>query len=401
MGMWAMWVFAVLWNAVSAPILFVIGDEIDKGNYLVLLGLLFPLVGVFLIGLAWRSTREWQRFGVIELQLAPFPGSIGGHVGGSLLVRNIREHNAAFKVQLECVYSYVSGSGKNRSRREDIKWAKEGLARVEPTVDGVHLKFRFDVPDNLPEADIEQKGAYHFWRLKVSAELPGTDLHREHNIPVFRTHSKSQFIRHDISAQVEQQRERQADDIRAALERGKLEQTALHRVLKYSTHGNGISFHYPMFRNKVLILIALIFGAGFGFAAYSINQEFFHEQGVWRYFMLVFSLPFALVGLVGSIAALYLAFNNLTVDIAGKKIRAVRRLLFFPLQSSVVELHEIRDLQIKSSGSTGQGVAKIEHYKIIVHTVDGRKVTVAEDIDDKDLASQFKEFILEKLRYSY
>jgi len=399
--MWVLWGFAIFWNAVSAPILFAIGDEFHKGNHLILIALLFPLVGVFLIGMAWRSTREWRRFGIVELQLDPFPGSIGGNVGGTLLIRNIQSHNPACKVELQCVYTYVSGSGKNRSRREDIKWAEAGLARVEALADGVRLKFRFDVPDNLPEADLKQQGAYHFWRLKVSVDFPGVDLHRDYNIPVFRTHSESQFIEHNISAQVEEKRERKAEDIRAALERGKLEQTALHRALKYTSHSNGFSLYFPMFRNKILILIALFFGAAFSFAAYSINQDFFDHQGMWRYFMLAFSMPFALVGLSGGIAAFYLAFNNLSVDIAGKKIKAVRRLFVFPVRSRVVSLHEIRDLQIKSSGSTGQGSSKTEHYKVIIDTVDGGKVTVAENIDGKDLANQFKDFIYDKIRYSY
>lgn len=399
-SMIAMWVFAVLWCAITTPILFVIEDEINKANYPALIALMFPVAGFFLIRHAWRMMREWQRFGVIELEMDPFPGSIGGHVGGIMVLNNIYERNAKYKVELECVYSYVSGSGKNRSRRENIKWAEGGVAKVESAAKGVRLKFRFDVPEDLPEADIDQKGDYYFWRFKVSADIPGVDLQRQYNIPVFNTQVESRNIRHDISAQAEQAREEQAHETQAAIDRGNLDSTALARVLRYQDTGNKISFYYPMFRNKILTLFALVFGAGFSFAAYSINGSF-GSEGVMGLVMLLFSVPFALVGLIGSVAAIYLPFNNLSVVLAGKKIKAIRRFLFIPVKHDVVDINEIEAMEIKSSGSTGQGTSKINHYKVIVNTSNNKKITIAEDIDGKDLANQFKDFIYKKLNYSY
>ena len=141
-GLYFIWVFAIVWNAISSPILFVLEDEINQQNYAALFGLLFPLVGVILLVVAWKMTRAWRRFGVIELELDPFPGSIGGHVGGSLHLTKLRDSRSAFKVELECVYSYVSGSGDDRSTRETIKWAEQGLAKTESTGRG------YSVPSN-------------------------------------------------------------------------------------------------------------------------------------------------------------------------------------------------------------------------------------------------------------
>ena len=399
-SMMGMWVFAVFWNGISTPILFVIDDEINKANYPVLVALLFPLAGLFLIRHAWRLTREWNRFGVVELEMDPFPGSIGGHMGGRIMLKNIFEYSAEYKVELECVYSYMSGSGDNRSRRENIKWAEDGAAKVESVAEGVRLKFRFDVPDNLPEADIEQKGDYYFWRFKVSANIPGVDLQRQYNIPVFNTRAESRNIRHDISAQAEKAREDQAIATQSALDQGDLDKTALAHVLRYKVRGNKMSFYYPMFRNKVLTLIALVFGGGFSFAAFSINGGF-GSGGAWGIAMLIFSLPFALVGLIGTVAAIYLPLNNLSVVLAGRKIKAIRRLLFLPVKYDVVDINEIKAMEIKTSGSTGQGTSKINHYKVIVKTNNNKKITIAEDIDGKDLADQFKDFIYKKLNYSY
>ena len=81
-AMWGAWVFAIFWNAISSFMPFLAYREItENGNYIVLIMLLFPLVGISLLAWAVRRTLEWRRFGPAPVTLDPFPGSIGGHVG--------------------------------------------------------------------------------------------------------------------------------------------------------------------------------------------------------------------------------------------------------------------------------------------------------------------------------
>ena len=400
-SMWSLWFFAIIWNAISSPVLFfALEDELKKGNYAVLIALLFPLVGLFLIKKAWDATQEWNRFGVIGLEMDPFPGSIGGHVGGVLHVKNVDAFDAKYKVELECVYTYMSGSGDNRSRKENIKWFESGFARVAPTMDGIEIRFRFDVPDDLPESDVEQTGDYSFWRLKVSAEIPGIDLEREYNIPVYRTAAGSSYVQHNISAQVEEINKEKAEELRSDFAQGDLLNTALARSLRFKDRDNKLSFYYPMFRNKVLTVFALFFGIAFSFATYSINDSF-GSGGMMSIVMLVFSIPFALVGLLASLAAIYLPFNTLSISLAERKIKAIRSLFFIPIQRNIISIDDIKEMEIKSSGSTGQGAKQVKHYKIIVHTTDNHKITIAEGIDGMELAKQFKEFIYERLSMTH
>jgi len=77
MAMWGAWIFAAFWNLISAPLPFLLYREVvDKGNYLALIGLLFPLVGIGLLVWAIKRTREWTRFGATPVVLDPFPGSM-------------------------------------------------------------------------------------------------------------------------------------------------------------------------------------------------------------------------------------------------------------------------------------------------------------------------------------
>ncbi len=394
------WGFAIFWNAVSTPVVFVIPDELARQNYAVLLILLFPLVGLFLVYKALQRTLEYRRFGKLPLHLDPYPGAIGGHVGGSIQVRNLDYRQAAeaetLAVTLECVYSYVSGSGKNRSRRESIKWAERGRPRIDKAIEGVNLSFRFDVPDNLPEADVEQSGAYHFWRLGVHAEIPGIDLDRQYNIPVFATGDRSRSVGHDISAQFDAERKKRAEAAGLAIASGRFDIDGLSRALRLRQEGNSIHLRFPMFRNRILTLFAAVFAGGFGFASYNIGGMI-GDGGLFGIFMLIFGIPFFVVALLAAMATVYLPLNNLSVSIRPGEVSVLRRLLVIPVYRRRLERGEISRLGIKRSGSTGQGIDKIEHYKIFATDRQGRKVTIAEDIDGENVAEHFRDYLARRI----
>ena len=396
------WVFAIFWNVFSLTIaLITLPRELEKGNYAALAILLFVAVGAFLLYLAMKPTLEYRRFGQVLFEMDPYPGAIGGNVGGHLRVARLNyatavEPGSLLLVRLECVYTYMTGSGKERKRSETIKWAEEGKPQIENIGQGVKLAFRFDPPADLPEADVEQDDAYYFWRLTVTAKIRGVDLDRKYNIPVFKTGETSRFVRHDISEAVAERKQQQSDAVKASIARGDFNIPGLTRAMRFSQQGNEMNLVFPMFRNKVLIVFASIFAVGFGFASIMITRDA-ADQDVFGFFNALFVLPFILVAVLASIGAIYLMFNNLHVHINSDGVSILRCLLFIPIVQRQLTKSDISYLSIKRTGSTGQGVNMVEHFKVVLHDKARKTVTIAEDIDGKDVAGHFRDYLAQRL----
>ena len=104
-----------------------------------------------------------------------------------------------------------------------------------------------------------------------------------------------------------------------------------------------------------------------------------------------------LVAIVASLATIYLPLNNLRVRIARNDITVLRRLLFVPIFHRRLRVSDLSHLSIKRSGSTGQGVDKVRHFKVLAHDRRGGRVTLAEDIDGEDVAGHFRDYLARHL----
>ena len=202
------WGFAIFWNAISSLILFILVEEIlEENNYFILIALIFPLIGAGLIIQAVRKTLEWKKFGKIPVILDPFPGSIGGQVGGTIELPHSYSMGTQFTVTLSNIYSHKSGNSKNRKQSEKIIWQDTAIAYTESGLYGTRIVFRFDVPEGLNASDalkdssnsylcklnlkatgiLRNNSNYYLWRLNLKATLPGVDIDRNYEIPVYPT----------------------------------------------------------------------------------------------------------------------------------------------------------------------------------------------------------------------
>jgi hypothetical protein len=269
--MWASWGFATFWNLISAPLPFLIYTEVtEKNNLPALLGLVFPLVGIGLITWAVKSTLEWNRFGPAPVTLDPFPGSIGGHVGGTIDVNLPYDATTKFSLTLTNLRSYVSGSGKNRSRKESAEWQDTQVAHTSAGVKGSRLSFRFTVPEGLEESAADQsEDSYYLWRLNVKADLPGVDIDRDYEIPVYATGESSVQL---SEFKIEQ----------AQSEQNKIDVAVIENLVNLNYGAGGRAMRFPMGRNLLSGFSGLIFGAIFAGAGwYLIKYESHREPSVY------------------------------------------------------------------------------------------------------------------------
>ena len=377
MAMWAAWGFAAFWNLISSVTPFIAYREVvEKQNYIALVALLFPLVGIGLVAWAVRRTLEWRRFGPAPVTLDPFPGSIGGHVGGTIDLNLPFDPDHRFELTLTNVHHYVSGSGKNRSRKEKSLWQDTQIAHTELGSKGTRLTFRFDVPEGQAETDAAAEGDSHdAWRLNLKADLPGADLDRDYDIPVYATATQSRLL---SDRAVQQSRQ----------ELGLVAEERIRDAVNVRHGATGKSMLYPMGRNLGSSIGGFIVGAVFAAAGWYLVVE----EG-----QRIFGSIFGGVGGLIAVATLYMMLNSLEVSRHGAGVTAVRRVLGIPVSRKTMQFHEFDRFIKNSSFQTQSGGKHVMHYSIYALDRQGNKMTVGEGFKGESEANAAIELISHEL----
>jgi FtsH-binding integral membrane protein len=363
-GMWVIWAFTALWNLISSPILFIFPGELTKGNHAILIALLFPLVGLGAIAYAIKRTLEWRRFGVTPLQLDPFPGSIGGDVGGSIRINHSLPHDAIAKVQLSCMYVYTRNSGNESETARNVEWQDQQEVRIEPDTNGSIIRFRLTTPDNLPDSEVKAM-PYYEWVLQVSCALPGVDLDRGFVIPVFKTNISRQSTRlykaaANLSSNV----------------------SVPPSIMQVSHTGNGLRLHFPLFHARVPGIALTAVGAVFiGFILLFTIGAARNQPPTFFYFV------FGGIGSLAFLTGLYFLGNSLTVVANLMGIAVTRRILGLALNKRIPSAN-IRSIDVAKGVQTTQGIKSVAYYSVKAHTRDGKKITVAESLAGISAAEQ-------------
>lgn len=375
--MYFTWGFAAFWNLISAPLPFVVFREVTKSeNYIALVGLLFPLVGIGLLTWAVRRTMEWRRFGPAPIMLDPFPGSIGGHVGGTVDVKLPYDSNVRFSLTLTSLYSYMSGSGKDRSRKTSAKWQDTQIAHVTAGARGTRLEFRFDVPDDLNESDADQSDdQYYLWQLNLKAELPGADIDRDYEIPVYVTRQHSQQLS-NFSIDNARSKQRQID----------LE--IIQKMVRMDIGVDGRSILYPAGRNLGSGFAGVLFGAIFTATGWYLLTS------ASQLFM---AMIFGGIGSLVLVFSLYFALNSLQVIAGGSEIRSIRRVLGVAIKQSRMSRSNIVRIDKKKSSTTQSGARHVVRYTLWALDRQGQKMVVGEGFKGASQASAATAFIAREL----
>jgi hypothetical protein len=186
------------------------------------------------------------------------------------------------------------------------------------------------VPDGL-RASEEPSNSYHLWRLNVHGDMPGVDLQRSFEIPVYPGREKSRHIA-TLSSQHLPYGHVQAD---------------VAALVPLTQIGNRVDIHYPMLRKPLnalgLILLGDIFNGSSAFLWHRAVQDGFP--------LYIMSGIFHFVGGLIVLWGLYALFNSLHVQFDGRSTTAVRRILGIQVGNKTVTYPLIHAMEIKHNGS--------------------------------------------------
>jgi hypothetical protein len=188
-GVVGMWIFALFWNGISAPVAwaFLTGKIRDKAAFV---ALLFPLVGLGLLGAAIYLTVRARKYGRARFVPSSLPGVIGGYLGGVIEVPARVVLEAKARLSLKCIRRETRGSGKNRRTTENVLWEREERIAHEKWMTGVggtRIPVLFYIPAECVATDGSDRNNEIVWRLAAEAATPGVDFAVRFVVPVFVT----------------------------------------------------------------------------------------------------------------------------------------------------------------------------------------------------------------------
>ena len=363
------WVFAIFWNLISAPLLFVIPREVlEKQNYLGLIGLLFPVVGVGLLYWAARATARWKKFGSSVFEMAAVPGVIGGRLSGTIQTNFVTAPQDGCHLKLTSLRRR-RGRGKNSSTTEKILWQEEqtiSRERLRPAYRGTSIPVDFRIPYECDETNETNYYDQIIWRLEADAEVAGVDYKTQFETPVFKTAESCPA---------------EADEESAA------------------GYGPAAATPFGPTRSSIEVRPSALGGTEYYFgaarnvgAAVSLTVFLFIWMGaIWLQLYLGAPLFFPIIcGLLGAILLLFvidLWFSSTCVVIESGMVKIKRTTLGIG-GTKRIRCSDISDVQIKigmQQGQTATQSAKA-YYDIKIHRKNGKKVSAGRNLRDKSEA---------------
>lgn len=157
------WIFTFFWNVISFPIALIAVPEIWRsGEWLGLLVLIFPAIGLLLLWAAISSTIRMIRRGPASLVLASQEPRMGLPVSGHITFPRGVKRGDHFRAKLS---AHVKGENSSTTTQA---WSKDASVHAIDAPDGVRVNFRFDVPSRLPTALVDHEDYEDLiWRLEL------------------------------------------------------------------------------------------------------------------------------------------------------------------------------------------------------------------------------------------
>lgn len=376
------WLLAIFWNALTWTAIFLGGENILKAfdeNPVFYFFALFPVIGVWVVYRAIAQTLAWKKFGKTPLVMDPFPGHLGGSVGGYVDVPVAYDLNHQVKISLSCLHHYWRKSGGDNEKTTDAVWQDSIIIRPEPAINKTRIQFSFSPTAELPESQPDGTDTY-VWEVHIYFPLVGHDFDRKFVLPVIKATeqeiiSASRFTKISL------------EHVNRVVKSGKT------RVPKITRSATSTDFYYPLLRNKGLGFGLIIVGLLLGGFSWFMQQQFSDFMPMTS--LLMFGM-IALITTALSLLGCYMLLHSISVDVSPGGIDIKHKLLGFRFGDKI-DVESIADIVKHKSGSTRGGKSTRVWYSLKVIEKNGQESTVGDSLEGSSYAESIRNKMIEKL----
>lgn len=181
-----LWVATIVLNFMSTiPFVrsLVIADATTPQR--VILGV-FSIFGIAVAVFAVRATIRWYRFGQSLCCIETKAGVLGQSISGKIRTQNQIAAEGDFKVRIQCIETYSTGSGKNRKTHTNVRWEQEQLVPHGGKNSIMGIPFSFKLPTQIPETGDQLSRGDIDWQINIHAPVKGVDYAARFIVPVFK-----------------------------------------------------------------------------------------------------------------------------------------------------------------------------------------------------------------------
>jgi hypothetical protein len=352
-----LWIFVVFWCGASAVIsLAVLPQQLHQGNHSALIALIFPVIGLAMIGFALNTTLAWRKFGQSIFEMAAVPAVTGGTLEGEIQVKIKLQPQHGLHLRLSCVRRTTTGSGNNRSTAEKIlwqdeKWLRADLPQTDLNATGIPIFFK--LPDNLPESTASLGDGIH-WKLEAAASLRGPNFHAAFEVPVFKLPQAP-----EISEDPTTQYQMSLDEVRKQI----------HSKIRVNDLPDGKEFIFPAARNP---------GFASGASIFCLIWTGIVALLVWKHAPFLFPFVFGVIDLLMTAFVFDLWFRRSRVVVNPDGVTVQKAWLAFKKEQRL-QTGEIKNITSDVGATAGHAA----YHDLKIQTRTGRNITAASNLASK------------------
>jgi hypothetical protein len=384
-GLWlvAIFVDAIVFTVAAANLPKLLRASDPKA----LVPLLFCVAAIILTGAAVRVSIRRKRFGQTYFQFASLPFSPGRPLKGAIHLRFNTDARHGIDLKLSCVRQITTGSGKERSTYQTVLWQTDKNVPQELLTPGpmgdATIPVEFSIPADAYESNHDEPNDQVLWLLHAQADVPGIDYSDDFEVPVFRrtpspasdSEPVSVFRNHTQGGQTDGVNDAQGETVPPAFQFDATDVAAPEnpKVVVSSGMSGSTEFYFPPFRNPGRTLVLILFTVIWTGVVYFLG----HSKAPWLFAAVFGFFDFFLI-----YALLQSTLGSVRIEVGNGKV-VFRRALLGLGAAREFPFTGIAQILAVTAGA-GQGTQP--SYSVRLQTKDGKKVTLADAIDNRQEA---------------